>query len=45
MDLTPSYLTPAMEEVIAIRAKRLASGNYLKSVHISCIVEKYEHNI
>ena len=26
MDLTPSYLTPAMEEVIAIRAKRLASG-------------------
>jgi hypothetical protein len=26
MDLTPSHLTPAMEEVIAIRAKRLASG-------------------
>ncbi len=26
MDLTPAYLTPAMEEVIAMRAKRLASG-------------------
>ena len=26
MDLTPSELTPAMEEVIARRAERLASG-------------------
>ena len=29
MDLTPSYLTPAMEEVIARRAERLASGSPL----------------
>ena len=29
MDLTPNYNTPVMEEVIARRAERLASGRHI----------------